>query len=303
MPSACRRLALLITIAGALAACGPIHQRATPQIPPELEKPYPWRLAPQLTEVGPEIYFQWFEHRAVDEDTRAFVRAHGPALAEVRLGMEQALKGVDGAKLMTRCTAPGKPQLKSPASVEEKILRIWKGSERAWADGSEGLFDKGTTLGEARQQVFDAPPDSARALTDIAGLRGVVPSLAALDRVVADRGAAWEGRIIKEVDYVGEDHRGDGYRSVHFVIETRGLPVEVQLRTTRMHRWAGWEHKIVYKGKFKGNPTVKAYTKAVADRLHRQDEGTCAPPCPLPACPVILQDAKGCFQDPDKEHN
>ncbi|MFH1533166.1 MAG: hypothetical protein ABIK09_20760 [Pseudomonadota bacterium] len=262
-----------------------------------MEKPYPWRLAPEITEVGREACFEWFAERAVDEDTRAFVRGHGPALAEVRLGLEQTLKPVDGATLMTRATKPGEPQLKSAASVEEKILRIWKASGRAWSDGLKGLFAKGATLGEARQQVFDAAPDDPRALTDVAGLRVVVPTLAALDKVVADRRAAWKGRIIKHRDYVGEDHRGDGYRSVHFVIEARGRPVEVQLRTTRMHRWAGWEHRIVYKGTFKGDATVRSYTKAVGDRLHRQDLGTCKAPCPLPACPAVLKDAGGCFQE------
>ena len=301
MQSARRHLSFLLAVAILLAACGPVPREAAPTIPPELEKPYPWRLAPELTDVGPKAYFEWFEHRAVDDDTRAFVRAHGPALAEVRLGLEQALKTVDGAKLMTRRTEPGKPQLKSPASVEEKIYRLWKDSVLAWTEGRRGFFSKGATLGEARQQVFDATPDDPRALTDVAGLRVVVPTLSALDKVVAGRQAAWKGRIIKHRDYVGEDHRGDGYRSVHFVIETRGRPVEVQLRTTRMHRWAGWEHKIVYKGKFKGNAEVKAYTKAVADRLHRQDEGSCEAPCPLPACPAVLKKRKGCFPNPDIE--
>ncbi len=294
MSPAHRRLSIVLTLTLVLAACGAATP-PTPTGPPELDKPYPWRLVPQLTEVGRDAYFEWFEHRAVDEDTRVFVRAHGPALAEVRLGLELALKDVEGARLMSRRTRPGKGQLKSPASVEEKIFRIWKSSTAAWVSGNKGLFAKGATLLEARQQVFAATPDSPRALTDVAGLRVVVPTLAALDRVVAERRAAWEGRIIKARDYVGEDHRGDGYRSVHFVIAAADRPVEVQLRTTRMHRWAGWEHKIVYKGKFKGNVEVTSYAKAVADRLHRQDAGTCEAPCPLPVCPRVLQDAEGCF--------
>ena len=294
MSAAHRHIALVVALA--LAACGPATPKG-PAVPPELERPYPWRLAPELAAVGPEAYFEWFEHRAADEDTAVYIRAHGPALAEIRMGLEQALKGEDGARLMTRAATAGRGQLKSPASVEEKILRLWKGSVAAWAAGKKGLFAKDATLETARQQVFDAAPDSPRALTDVAGLRVVVPTLAALDRVVADRRAAWEGRIIKHRDYAGEDHRGDGYRSVHFVVAAAGRPVEVQLRTTRMHRWAGWEHRIVYKGRFKGNATVKAYTKAVADRLHRQDEGTCEAPCALPACPPVLQDAAGCFQD------
>jgi len=296
MPSPRRYAPLLLSLALTIAACSAAAPAPT-TMPPELEKPYPWRLAPVLTEAGPEARFEWFAHHAVDEDTRAFVRTHGPALAEVRLGLEQALGPVDGARLMTRATKPGRPQLKSPASVEEKILRLWEGSTRAWTEGRKGLFAKGATLGEARQQVFDAAPDDPRALTDVAGLRVVVPTLASLDEAVAGRRAVWEGRIIKHRDYVGEDHRGDGYRSVHFVIEARGRPVEVQLRTTRMHRWAGWEHRIVYKGKFKGDVTVTTYTKAVGDRLHRQDQGNCEAPCPLPACPVVLQEVGDCFQE------
>lgn len=294
--SAAHRAVLALLVLWSVAACGPATPTG-PTMPPELEKPYPWRLAPELTEVGRVAYFEWFEHHAADEDTATYVRAHGPALAELRLGLEQALKAEEGARLMTRATKRGNGQLKSPASVEEKILRLWKGSVAAWAAGKRGLFAKGATLETARRQVFDAAPDSPRALTDVAGLRVVLPTLAALDRVVSDRRAAWEGRIIKHRDYVGEDHRGDGYRSVHFVVAAAGRPVEVQLRTARMHRWAGWEHKIVYKGKFKGDATVKAYAKAVADRLHSQDEGTCADPCPLPACPAVLQDAASCFEE------
>ena len=296
MRRAARPLSLLVFATVLLAACGPATP-TTPPPPPELEKPYPWRLAPALTAVGPALYFEWFTERAVDEDTRTFVRAHGPALAEVRLGLEEALKGVEGARILTRAAHTGKGQLKSPGSVEEKILRLWKGSEEAWAAGRKGLFPRGLSLGDARRQVFAAAPDDPRALTDVAGLRVVLPTLAALDRVVAERRAAWKGRILKHRDYVGKDHRGDGYRSVHFVIAARNRPVEVQLRTTRMDRWAGWEHRIVYKGKFKGDATVKAYTKAVADRLHLQDQGRCQAPCPLPACPPVLEDAEGCFPE------
>jgi len=297
MTRSARLNALIVAVLLALAACGPATPKG-PQLPPELEKPYPWRLAPEISEVGPAAYFQWFAHRAVDEDTRTFVRAHGPALAEIRLGLEPALKDVREARIMTRATGPGRGQLKSPASVEEKILRLWKGSVAAREEGRRGFFAKRASLGEARQQVFAAAPDDSHALTDVAGLRVVVPSLAALELVVAERRAAWKGRIIKHKDYVGKDHRGDGYRSVHLVVEARGRPVEVQLRTTRMHRWAAWEHALVYKGRFRGNETVKTYTRAVADRLNRQDLGTCEAPCPLPACPAVLDAAGSCYTDP-----
>ena len=296
---------LLLVLALALAACGPgvrtgSSAEAPSSPPPELEKPYPWRLAPEIAEVGRDAYFDWFRHRAVDDDTRAFVRAHGPAMAVLRLGLEQTLRDVPGARIMTRTGRPGAARLNSPASVEEKILRRWRASTRAWSEGRNGLFPRSASLAEARRRVFEAAPDDPAAMTDVAGLRVVVPDMAALEAVAADRRRAWEGRVIKHRDYVGEDHRGDGYRSVHLVVEVRGRPVEVQLRTARMHRWAAWEHGLVYKGRYRRNAAVKEYVKAVADRLHRQDRGTCRPPCPLPVCPAVLRDAGACFREPGR---
>ena len=49
---------------------------------------------------------------------------------------------------------------------------------------------------------------------------------AALEAVAADRRRAWEGRVIKHRDYVGEDHRGFRDGPVHLLEVLQGSELQ-----------------------------------------------------------------------------
>lgn len=73
---------------------------------------------------------------------------------------------------------------------------------------------------------------------DIGGCRAVLPSQAAVDRVVERlmMQRRWEFRG-SVYDYVAAP-KPDGYRAKHLVVVKDGVLIEVQLRTEAQHRWA-----------------------------------------------------------------
>ncbi len=259
---------------------------------------------PDLSAVGADAYMAWFEEHAVTDGTRRFVAAHRPALeAAVRTGRELS-EDRAGVEVMTRRDRrfPDRPGLKEPRKVEEKIYRMIRESEGQWAAKRRGepvtpLLPAGVTPAEARARIFAADPREPYALRDIAGLRVVAPDIATVRAVEARVRRHFGAQTLRFKDYIDEDYRGDGYRSVHFVVRVEERPVEIQVRTRRQHRWASWEHSLVYKGRFKGDAEVLEYSRAVAQRLHEQDEERCEPPCTLPECPAKLQAVKRCFPE------
>ena len=74
-------------------------------------------------------------------------------------------------------------------------------------------------------------------MQDIGGCRVVVDSIDELRTVQSGIERLWSADIDTVRDYI-ESPRESGYRAVHIVVRRDGLPVEVQLRTTRMHDWA-----------------------------------------------------------------
>jgi putative GTP pyrophosphokinase len=78
-------------------------------------------------------------------------------------------------------------------------------------------------------------------MEDIAGVRAVLPTQAAVDEVVRElrRQPRWNIRRVRE--YVADRYPGpkaDGYRAVHVVVERDGCFVEIQLRTPWQDVWA-----------------------------------------------------------------
>jgi hypothetical protein len=265
--------------------------------------PGDYRLAsvPDVSVVGEQAYMGWFADHAVTDATREFVVAHAPALDAALHTVQGLTAGMADCRISTRRDPSRKrPALKEPHKVEEKIYRMVLESEAMWAQhraglGPPGCFPAGVTPRMARQQVYSSDPRAPCALRDIAGMRIVVSSLETLRDVAGALRRAYGDQVIRFKDYIGAQYRGDGYRSVHFVVLEGGQPVEIQLRTVRQQRWAKWEHSLIYKGRFKHDESAREYARKVADRLYDMDQGTCREPCRLPVCPGVLEAARGCF--------
>jgi len=261
---------------------------------------------PDITEVGDKAYWEWFERNAVSDETDAFIEKHRPAVEAVREKLVTLTADIEGGGIEGRTNPkdPAKPGLKKPHKVEEKIFRMLVESNEDWAafdagrSTNKGLFPRNAGPAEARKLAFSARPRDDFALRDIAALRVIVSTIRDI-REVEDRiRERWKGGIVRYKDYLGKDYKENGYRSVHLVVVegAQGRPVEIQVRTWSQHRWADWEHDLVYKGSFKKNPVAKAYVKEVAERLYEQETGTCEPPCELPRCPEVLLEAGKCFE-------
>lgn len=75
-------------------------------------------------------------------------------------------------------------------------------------------------------------------------------------------------KVLKEKDYIKKP-KGNGYMSLHLLVEAGERKVEVQLRTLAMDFWSVLDHQLVYKKEFPGAESVgrelKAYAKAIAE--------------------------------------
>jgi len=246
---------------------------------------------------------EWFKKHAVTDATRQFVAGHETALNSVVNTVETMTVDLPGAKVMTRRDpSRDRPALKEPHKVEEKIYRMILESEETWkrqrkGEDVQGILPVGIAPAAARELILMADPREPRALRDIAGVRVVVPTLEGVQKLDQQLRQTFGDRVIRYKDFIGKQYRGNGYRAVHLVVLEDRRPVEIQLRTTRQHQWAKWEHRLIYKGPFKRNHRACSYATKVSDRLHRQDQGVCQSPCPLPKCPIPLQEAEGCYHD------
>jgi putative GTP pyrophosphokinase len=75
-------------------------------------------------------------------------------------------------------------------------------------------------------------------MDDIGGCRVVFGSLDDLRHFEERFRRTWQSEIIGSKDYIATPKVETGYRAVHIIVERRGLPVEIQLRTAIQHRWA-----------------------------------------------------------------
>jgi hypothetical protein len=258
---------------------------------------------PDITKVGTTPYMQWFLDNATSDKTRHYVERHRPALEQTLTSLKQQTTDMAVYSLSARRDKrhPDRPGLKEPHKVEEKIYRMILESEADWKSYDAGIrpeggfFPRGITPARARHQVLEADPRVPEALRDVAGIRVVLHSLEDVRTLEQQLRLSYGNQVIRFKDYLGDQYRNDGYRSVHFVVLVDDIPVEIQIRTTAQHKWAKWEHHLIYKGPFKDDVGIKKYALDVADRLYLRDQGNCAPPCSLPECPKKLRHIKRCY--------
>lgn len=76
-------------------------------------------------------------------------------------------------------------------------------------------------------------------MQDIGGCRVVTESndIDEVRRVEAWIDHAWGSQVLRRSDYIDQP-RQSGYRALHVIVERDGRPIEIQIRTQRMHTWA-----------------------------------------------------------------
>jgi len=123
------------------------------------------------------------------------------------------------------------------------------------------------------------PSYSAKDLTDIAGVRVIVASLATAS-ALAD--FIRSERIFTVVKADSEDFnsrpREDGYRGIHMIVRVQShlpgrpvVPVELQIRTAIQHQWAELSHADFYKEAREIPPDLLERMRALSEVLHAAD--------------------------------
>lgn len=143
-------------------------------------------------------------------------------------------------------------RLKSPESIEEKLIR----------------YGKEVSIESARENIMD-----------IAGIRVVcnfIDDVYAISNMLIEQN---DIALIGKKDYI-ENPKENGYRSLHLVLSVpvfllngcENVPVEVQIRTVAMDFWASLEHQLRYKkGKEFANK-INVELKACAEVSAKLDQ-------------------------------
>jgi putative GTP pyrophosphokinase len=112
-------------------------------------------------------------------------------------------------------------------------------------------------------------------MEDIGGVRAVVPGL---EEVAAVRDlllGSWP--LVRERDYIARP-KDDGYRAIHVIVRSSGLPIEVQIRTLSQDLWANlvedYDRESGSSVKFGGgSEEARSEFASVADTLAAFDRG------------------------------
>jgi putative GTP pyrophosphokinase len=117
-------------------------------------------------------------------------------------------------------------------------------------------------------------------MQDIGGVRALLPSQSHVYSVSRRLRKSWT--ILRVRDYIAEP-KPSGYRAIHLIVQRRGYPVEVQLRTLRQDIWANQlevlGRRIGMGLKFGAGPAeIHSYFVTVSKVFAFQDRGE-----PIPA--------------------
>ena len=136
-------------------------------------------------------------------------------------------------------------RLKTPESIEEKLIRL----------------GKEITIASARENIFD-----------IAGIRVVCNFIDDVYAVADMLTSQSDVKLLTEKDYI-KNPKPNGYRSLHLVIAVpvylldgcEEVIVEVQIRTVAMDFWASLEHQLRYKQNKNISSRIDIELKACAE--------------------------------------
>ncbi len=113
-------------------------------------------------------------------------------------------------------------------------------------------------------------------MQDIGGCRILVSDIAQVRTVEAAILDVWAAQVAKVDDYI-EYPRKSGYRAVHIVVKRDNLPIEVQIRSRRMHEWAEFvERMSVHFGRNlkqdAGDHPVQILARTMAETYRLEEE-------------------------------
>ena len=183
-------------------------------------------------------------HLADEQGFETFSHAYRAAIKEVRTKIE-ILSEDFAVRHDYNPIHHMERRLKSPESIEEKLIR----------------YGKEVSISSAKENIFD-----------IAGIRVVcnfIDDVYAMADMMLEQN---DVRLIMKKDYI-ESPKPNGYRSLHLVIAVpvfllngcEYVPVEVQIRTVAMDFWASLEHQLRYKKVKELSPQVHQELKACAE--------------------------------------
>lgn len=151
---------------------------------------------------------------------------------------------------------------------------------------TESLFEKLQRVGAQKGRTLHD-------ITDVAGVRAVFQNLSDLYAAIEKVRQHFGERIREEQNYL--DQPKAGYRSYHLVIEAKGRPVEIQLRTRLQNAWADWAHDVAYAAKAAWVPkALQEYAAKLSEALWHRDQGHNVP---LPECPPLVRLRRLCFKE------
>lgn len=144
-------------------------------------------------------------------------------------------------------------------------------------------------------------------MQDIGGCRVVVHTLEELRTLQSAVIEKWPSPPTNIVDYVSSP-RESGYRGVHLVIYTEEeLPIELQLRTEKMHEWAltveAFSSVTGANLKQDGNHVIQQLMKLIADIHGYEDGGQKVPIDLLNQSRILLEQVKVLLNDQDSSHS
>jgi putative GTP pyrophosphokinase len=150
-------------------------------------------------------------------------------------------------------------------------LRSMVRSEGCTVQVSQRLKRMSTILDKLVREPTMAPSK----MQDIGGCRAILGSLDEVRRV--ERRIARNRPPVKIDDYITSP-QASGYRAVHLIVTYDDRPIEIQLRTQRMHQWAvaverlsGHLDENLKSGQ--GPQEVLDWLTAIAEALAIEDEG------------------------------
>lgn len=136
--------------------------------------------------------------------------------------------------------------------------------------------------GKLKEGQRRSRPYSLADVRDLAGMRLVFPDLQSMYAAMQEVEALY---AITTRKVFLDQPKPDGYRSVHYIILEDETPIEVQLRTVSMDRWATWSHDLLYKNSElirslvgdEGLASFRDYAQALSEHQYRLEKGIARP--------------------------
>jgi putative GTP pyrophosphokinase len=206
-------------------------------------------------------------------DVRDAAERESPDQAIARFGAEKVLAAFDAVAWWR--TLHGRPLSHLAAN-----LRYHVDKEGGNVQGRIEVAQRLKRMGTIVDKLSREPTMQVTQMQDIGGVRALLPSQAHVYSVSRRLRKSWT--ILRVRDYIAEP-KPSGYRAMHLIVQRRGYPVEVQLRTLRQDVWANLlevlGRRVGVGLKFGAGPAeIHSYFVTVSEVFAFQDRGE-----PIPA--------------------